>query len=256
MAVNQAQAPTETQPAAYDVAKLRQIFQSIDALSCPYNYNFHLHTVFSDGQLQPEELIEQASQIRLRGLAITDHHSVAGYRIAQAWLESQLDYQLESQLDYLQDDLQDDRQDHSGMSSSFPHLWTGVEITSQLLNTEVHILGYGFDPDRPSIISYLEGQSPKEDAAQADVVIRAIQQAGGIAVLAHPVRYRQPAFDLITAAVLAGIDGVEAYYSYNNSSPWVSSPDQSHQVKNLSDRYHLLNTCGTDTHGKDILRRI
>lgn len=232
MAVNQAQASTENQPAAYNVAKLRQVFQGIHATSCPYNYNFHLHTVYSDGQLQPGQLIEQANHLGLRGMAITDHHTVAGYRLAQQWLERQTN------------------------SANLPHLWTGVEITSGLLNTEVHILGYGFNPDCSSILPYLQGKSPSDAAAQAGVVIRAIQQAGGLAVLAHPVRYRQSAEKLITAAVQLGIDGVETYYAYNNPSPWVASPVQSQQVKHLSNFYHLLDTCGTDTHGTDILRRV
>lgn len=235
MAVTQAQALIQNQPvlhSAHDVAKLRQAFQSVHATSCPYNYNFHLHTVYSDGQLQPEQLIEQATTLGLRGMAITDHHTVAGYRIAQQWLDGQPN------------------------SGGLPHLWTGVEITSKLLGTEVHILGYGFQPDRPAIIPYLQGKTLNDDQAQAALVIRAIQHAGGLAVLAHPVRYRQPAEDLITAAAELGIDGVETYYAYNNPFPWVASPKQSQQVKRLSDLYHLLNTCGTDTHGTDILRRV
>ena len=86
MAVNQAQASRQNQITvnpANDVAKLRQVFQGIHATSCPHNYNFHLHTVYSDGQLQPEQLIEQATNLGLRGLAITDHHTVAGYELAQ-----------------------------------------------------------------------------------------------------------------------------------------------------------------------------
>lgn len=235
MAVNQAQASTQNQlivDPAHDVAKLRQVFQSVHATSCPYDYNFHLHTVYSDGQLQPEKLIEQAAKLGLRGMAITDHHTIAGYEIAQQWLDLQLSLE------------------------ELPHLWTGVEITSKLLGTEVHILGYGFQPDRPAIIPYLQGKAPSDDQSQAALVIRAIQQAGGLAVLAHPARYRQPAEDLITAAVQLGIDGVETYYAYNNPFPWVASPKQSQQVRHLSDFYRLLNTCGTDTHGTDILRRI
>lgn len=235
MAANQVQAFMQNQLAlhsAHDVAKLRQVFHSVHATSCPYDYNFHLHTVYSDGQLQPEKLIEQATKLGLRGMAITDHHTVAGYAIAQQWLDDQPN------------------------SGELPHLWTGVEITAKLLETEVHILGYGFQPDRPAIIPYLQGKNLNDDQAHAGLVIRAIQQAGGLAVLAHPVRYRQPAEDLIPAAVQLGIDGLETYYAYNNPFPWVASPKQSRQVRNLSDLYRLLNTCGTDTHSTDILRRV
>uniref|UniRef100_UPI0030D8EE34 PHP domain-containing protein n=1 Tax=Nodularia spumigena TaxID=70799 RepID=UPI0030D8EE34 len=66
---------------------LRQVFWSVDAQSCPTLLNFHLHTVHSDGKLQPSTLMEQAIAIGLQGLAITDHHSIKGYEAAQAWLE-------------------------------------------------------------------------------------------------------------------------------------------------------------------------
>ncbi len=238
MAVNQAQVSMQNQLTihpANDVANLRQVFQGIHATSCPRDYNFHLHTVYSDGQLQPEQLIEQATMLGLQGMAITDHHTVAGYKIAQEWLDNP------NSLHSLE---------------GLPHLWTGVEITSRLLGTEVHILGYGFHVDRPSIIPYLQGKAPSDGQAQAALVIQAIQQAGGLAVLAHPMRYRQSAEELIPAAVQLGIDGVETYYAYNNPFPWVASPKQAQLVKHLSSFYHLLNTCGTDTHGTDILRRV
>ena len=55
---------------------LKEVFQNLDAQSCPNSYNFHMHTVYSDGKLQPSELMQQAINIGLKGLAITDHHTV------------------------------------------------------------------------------------------------------------------------------------------------------------------------------------
>jgi len=40
-----------------------------------------------DGRFRPEELMQQIA-IGLKGLAITDHHTVGGYQIAQRWLEN------------------------------------------------------------------------------------------------------------------------------------------------------------------------
>lgn len=81
MAVNFAQISASPQ-------RLQQVFQTINAESCPRCFNFHMHTVHSDGRLQPEALIEQAIAIGLQGLAITDHHTVSGYKAAYQWLES------------------------------------------------------------------------------------------------------------------------------------------------------------------------
>ncbi|NER51249.1 MAG: PHP domain-containing protein, partial [Symploca sp. SIO1A3] len=77
--------PTFASPqvAAQDQQALKKVWENIQPDSCPYFYNFHMHTRCSDGQLEPEELIQQAISIGLKGLAITDHHSVAGYFAAQ-----------------------------------------------------------------------------------------------------------------------------------------------------------------------------
>ncbi len=53
-----------------------------------YRTYFHLHTHCSDGQMSPQDLMRQALDIGLKGLAITDHHSIEGYQQAQIWLES------------------------------------------------------------------------------------------------------------------------------------------------------------------------
>jgi hypothetical protein len=224
--------PTSALP-GQDIQTLQQIWKTINADSCPHCYNFHIHTVYSDGQLQPEAVIEQALKINLQGLAITDHHTVQGYQIAHNYLQS-----------------------FSKTPHSLPQLWTGVEITSILRGTEVHILGYGFEPKHGAIAPYLEGKAPVGTSAEGKRVIAAIHQAGGLAILAHPERYHAPAKELIPEAVALGIDGVETYYAYKNTIPWKPTPSKTAQVKALSEQYHLFNTCGTDTHGLNLLQRV
>lgn len=214
---------------------IRDIFETLDAESCPRSFNFHLHTVYSDGQLTPEELIEQAISLGLQGLAITDHHNIGGYLTAHRWLET-----WKSQ--YPQ--------------ACTPQLWSGVEINADLLKTEVHILAYGFNAQSASLKPYLQSKTQTGEAYQAANVIAAIHQAGGLAVLAHPCRYRRPAAELIPEAARWGIDGVETYYAYTNPNPWAPSLRQMQQVQHLAEIYGLLSTCGTDTHGLSILQRL
>lgn len=225
-------------PAALDTEHLRSVWETVDSASCPHSYNFHLHTVASDGKLKPFDLVNQAIAIGLKGFAITDHHSVAGFKEATAYLAS----------------LGSD--DDSAGQVVLPQLWTGTEITSILSEVEVHILGYGFDPNHPAINSYLQGDRPKGDRAQAGRVIASIHQAGGLAVLAHPERYRRPAQELIPLAAALNIDGVETYYAYNNPKVWQPSPGKTETVQTLAERHHLYSTCGTDTHGINILQRL
>ena len=220
-------------PAAQDTEHLRSIWETIDSASCPGFYNFHLHTIASDGKLTPSDLIRQAIALGLKGLAITDHHSVEGFKEAEVYLEG-----IEAE------------------SENLPQLWTGTEITSELLGVEVHILGYGFNPDHPAIASYLQGSRPKGDRALAGRVIASIHQAGGLAVLAHPERYHRSATELIPAAAKLNIDGVETYYAYGNPKVWQPTPDKTATVMALAQQHHLYSTCGTDTHGLSIQQRI
>jgi len=225
--------------AAQDVATLRSVFEKTTEESCPRSFNFHIHTVCSDGRLQPEQVIEQAIAIGLQGLAITDHHSVSGYRKAQQWLEN-----------WLWSSFNKCRSDQA------PTLWTGMEINADLLGTEVHILAYAFDPEHTALRPYQQGGAVVGDAYRAERVIAAIHAAGGLAVLAHPARYRLAATALIPEAARLGVDGVEAYYAYTNPSPWQPSARQTQEVLQLSMAHRLLNTCGTDTHGLSLLQRL
>jgi predicted metal-dependent phosphoesterase TrpH len=225
-------------PEAQNISALKQVFQTIDAHSCPGSYNFHMHTVYSDGRLQPEALMEQAIARGLKGLAITDHHSTQGYVQAQLCLDN---WKL----------------NHPDKNSEAPTLWTGAEINAELLNNEVHILAYAFSPQHPSLQPYLQGKGTKGTAYYpAARVIEAIHEAGGLAVLAHPCRYRSTADQLIPEAARFGIDGVETYYAYGNPNPWKPTPKQTALVKDLAKTYGLLGTCGTDSHGLSILVRI
>ncbi len=243
MAVLKTPLMVDGRPIAQDLASLRQVFASIHAESCPHTYNFHMHTNHSDGQLQPEMLAQQALALGLAGFAITDHHQITGFYQATEYLRQWQD-RSENQAQLEQ------------ANKPMPHLWTGLEVTASLLNVEVHILGYAFDPHHAAIAPYLEGTAPSGAAAAAAQVISALHQAGGLAVLAHPARYRKTKEELIPAAVGVGIDGVETYYAYSNPKPWRPTETETAEVEALSRRYHLLNTCGTDTHGLSLEQRV
>ncbi len=251
-----------------------------------------MHTNCSDGKLDPSELMIQAVEIGLQGMAITDHHSVKGYRKACQWMEDwrwhnpsswgqrqrrkgkiarrQAKGKKEGKPEsYGQNPGQNNSQtlgEHNSQSTGnfqtnyiqkkLPKLWAGIEITSRLAETDVHILGYAFEPAAEVMRPYIQGSAPKGEDRQACRVIGAIQSAGGIAVLAHPVRYRTDEITLIKAAASLGIDGVETYYAYNNPTVWKPSPGKTERVAALAIANNLLSSCGTDTHGKLITRRL
>ncbi|MDJ0576349.1 MAG: PHP domain-containing protein [Xenococcaceae cyanobacterium MO_234.B1] len=218
-----------------DSLALRQVWETVHSNSCPYLYNFHMHTNASDGKLSPSQLVEQAIEIGLQGIAITDHHSVAGYQQAKSY----------------RDKIQTTNPD-----LELFNLWTGIEITSNLHGVDVHILGYAFDPTHPALQPYIQSIGPQGQDAKAQKVIASIQEAGGLAILAHPFRYRRPAKELVPLAAQLGIDGIEAYYAYGNPDPWKPSASQTEEALELAFQNGLSITCGTDTHGLNLLQRL
>ncbi|MEM6839455.1 MAG: PHP domain-containing protein [Cyanobacteria bacterium P01_C01_bin.120] len=224
-----------------DALKLQNIFETVDETSCPGTFNFHMHTHHSDGKLSAGELVEQAIALELQEFAITDHHTVSGFRKAKQYLE---DWQWKHPASTRQGRRQ------------LPRLWTGVEITSLLADTDVHILGYAFKPNHAAMQPYLNHHAPRGQERLAAHVIAAIHAAGGMAVLAHPCRYRRSAEELAAAAAECGIDGIEAYYAYDNRQEWRPCPKRTPGVLQLAKEFGLLTTCGTDTHGKSLTRRI
>ena len=75
-------------------------------------------------------------------------------------------------------------------------------------------------------------------------------------MLAHPHRYRRSAQELVSAIAEMGVDGIEVYYAYGNPNPWQPSQRRTVAAQQLAEKYHLLSTCGTDSHGNSLLQRI
>lgn len=101
----------------------------------PSTIDLHTHTRRSDGVLEPADLVAQAAAAGVRLLAITDHDTLAGYRIsATTGLPAGLD------------------------------LLPGVEINAvvarrnELWEGELHVLGLGMDPDDAAFEAALAGQ--------------------------------------------------------------------------------------------------
>lgn len=85
-----------------------------------FRADMHCHSTCSDGSCTPEELIDLAVEVGLKGLAITDHDSIAAYDLAKSTAE-------EKGID----------------------LVPGVEFSSHVRGISVHILAYGFPMPNP-----------------------------------------------------------------------------------------------------------
>lgn len=252
--------------------------------------DLHIHSTASDGSLSPSEIRRTAIQIGLKAISITDHDTLAGVVAL--------------------------RSEHIPPELEFV---PGIEISASPppgypINGSVHILGYGIDPEDPTLNRLLvdlkqarEDRNPKiiaklkelgmelsiadladivgdaiagrphiaqlmvkknfvesvNDAFDRflgknkpayvhkyripmDVAISTIQNAGGIAVLAHP--YLNGITDtaefesfLLTLKAM-GLRGIEAIYPAHSSAA-------TSEYCRLARKYNLLVTGGTDFHG-------
>jgi PAS domain S-box-containing protein len=211
--------------------------------------NFHCHTIFSDGELTPEALASNLAQAGVRYAALTDHDSVEG-------------------LPRFQDALR-----KRGIA-----FLTGVEITAKFHEREVHLLGYGINPDYPELIHTLlslrqaqindihsiagslrkAGSSRPNETSnstamsaapdgslQVDEAIDLIHRSGGRAFWAHPLLFESNLEHLdvlIEELKKYGLDGIEAIYA-----PF--SEIEQAELRKLAQKHDLIVCAGTDFHG-------
>ncbi|HNY11595.1 MAG TPA: PHP domain-containing protein [Candidatus Wallbacteria bacterium] len=89
--------------------------------------DMHTHTTFSDGKFTPSELVAHAAKQNISFLSITDHDSVAG-----------IDEAIEAAF------------------TAGIEIIPGIELNTDMKDTELHILGYYFDYKNPEFIEKLD----------------------------------------------------------------------------------------------------
>jgi 3',5'-nucleoside bisphosphate phosphatase len=242
--------------------------------------DLHSHTTASDGTLRPAEHVRwAAAQDGLAAIAVTDHDTIDGLTEAEAAAPE------------------------AGIT-----LVPGVELSAEVPNAEVHVLGYYFDPHDGPLVDLLrrmrEGRRLRAERAVSQLVrlgltrvsvervlklggetigrphlaahlvelgyalslrdafdrylargrpgyvprpkltpeeaIRAILEAEGVPVLAHPGLIGNEAW--VRRAVEAGVRGLEAYHTDH-------SPAQAAGYARQAREAGLIWTGGSDTHG-------
>lgn len=98
--------------------------------------DLHSHTKASDGQLTPSELVQRAENRQVHFLAITDHDSIDGLAEASQYIH---DNGLKLQL------------------------INGIEVTSNWLNHEIHVVGVNIDPTHSALTDLISIQKEKRE---------------------------------------------------------------------------------------------
>lgn len=248
-------------------------------------FDLHCHSHFSDGQLSPAELLALAKQVGITHLALTDHDTLNGLpAAAEAARQQQLHFisgvelscSWNGQLLHVLG---------LGVDPDNTQLIEGIERNTQLrlsraqamiadfarhgidLEQEVNSILNGAVPTRPHFAEALVnmGYAKNKNQAFKRYLVRGkpgfipmqwpllqevagwITGAGGIAVLAHPLRYkftRTKLVRLIQEMQEAGVQGMEVC-SANLDQQQVD------MLAKLAVQHDLLGSVGSDFHALD-----
>jgi len=172
--------------------------------------DMHCHSDASDGMYSPQALADIMAREGIDYAVLTDHNTIAGLYLFYECAEKQ------------------------GITA-----FSGAELHGSYDDRELHILAYGFEPESGDIHRCFSA------GFNASEIIECIHNAGGLAVLAHPLNYGW-SHDELSAAVrdLAkkGLDGIEAYYR-------AYTEEQKKKIINLADSLNLVCSGGSDFHG-------
>lgn len=188
--------------------------------------DLHMHSCYSDGKLTPDELLQDAQKKGLKIIAIADHNTVDGYKKTNI---------LASEM-----------------------VIPAIEFDCWYKGVLIHILGYGIDIHNEELLIHC-AKNKKE--TEADIVrlfnhrhpkniIKAIHNAGGVAILAHPACYWTINLEhFIKTLILLGLDGIESYYPYRRHRGIIKF-HTAKTVQNIGKKYNLIMTGGSDSHGE------
>ena len=250
------------------------------------HYDLHSHSLASDGTLSPDQLVQAAVAAGVDVLALTDHDSVDGIKEAHTsatraglqlvpGVEVSVTWQAQT-LHVLGLGIDPDnpvlRQGLAGLSdfrdwraeeigrrlarAGIPGAWDGARRLAQgRIVSRTHFARFLVEQGHAANLQqvfrrFLVNNRPgyvSGEWAALDAVIEWIHAAGGVAVLAHPARYRMTATKLrrcLGEFRECGGVGMEVISGSH-------TPDQVRTMAVLCRKQDLLASCGSDFHGPE-----
>ncbi len=246
-----------------------------------YEVDLHCHTTASDGLLSPTELVQLASKLGLKGIGITDHDTIQGWKEAEEasikyqmrilkgvelntnWKGKEvhiLGYEVDSSSNYLTDKLKVMRNARNERMLEILKRFKDLGITISM--DEVQQFAQGESIGRPHIAQVLIERGYVRNTREGferylsmgapayvprykltpEEGIYLIRKAHGVAVLAHPGALRLE--EEIPAWVKVGLQGIEVIHSEH-------TPDDEIRYTKIVQEYQLLPTGGSDFHGEE-----
>ena len=216
--------------------------------------DLHIHSTFSDGNLTPEQILEEAKQKGVKCISITDHDSIDSQYIIKN-NNSDVDIipgiELSTEINRVKSIL--NKLEDEGIYLNFEDIVKGNSSVGRAhIAHEIVRKGYE-DNYKTAFSKYLiKGKRAYEKGEKLSYkeALRVIEDSNGIAVLAHPGKiYKSMEVEKIIKELKCyGLKGIEVYHPSHRK-------DQINLLHNLSKKYKLLITGGSDLHytgSKDI----
>ena len=254
--------------------------------------DLHTHSTRSDGTDTPAQLVSKAERAGLKVLSLTDHDTIAGFSEAKESLTSGMSLVLGSEmscqtedgisvhmLGYLFDPT--DKTLSEILATTRENRYARMErIISRLNSAGIDItldevlaeLSEGATLGRPHLADALVRKNIVKDREEAfaellhnrspyyvahysptpEVAIKKIKDAGGVAVIAHPLaslRGRVISVDSFSSYATAGLDGIEVSHRDH-------TPEQMEMLEEIANSLSLLRTGSSDYHGNGKLNQL
>ena len=249
-------------------------------------YDLHTHTTASDGQLSPEALVIKAKASGIDVLAITDHDTTAGItqavdeadrqnikllvgiELSVSWTDKYfhiVGLNIDPDNSALKKSLKitgslreqraieiGKRLDKHGVSNAYHKAreLAGIHAITRSHFARV-LIEQGFAKDSREVFKkYLIHNKPgyvKTDWIEMETGIKLINGSGGLAILAHPMRYNITASWLrkfLAAFKESGGSGIEVVTGNSNI-------DEIRTAAAYATRFELTGSAGSDFHGFD-----
>ena len=246
--------------------------------------DLHTHSYYSDGVLSPKEIVEKAVNAKCEFLSLTDHDSIAGLSEASKYskcfnlgfingveVSAKFNYQsihivglgINPDERTLKEGLKKNNKYRIDRAKKISEglFEVGIErayekasaISKTKYITRTHFAQMLIQEKICSNMSsvfkrYMTGKKPgsvKVEWASSEEVINWIHKAGGIAILAHPLRYKMTLTKLkklVHSLKILGLDGIEIVNSF-------SKFEDIKIAKLIADENELLYSSGSDYHG-------
>jgi hypothetical protein len=251
----------------------------------PEHVDLHIHSSFSDGTLSPQQIVEKACKLELKAIALTDHDTTAGLRqfLSQKCVgglqivpgvELSAHHHLASVhvLGYGIDP------ENDALQKKLKKIQAARQIRNKAIIQKLRNLGFPLSLSeidgvsegqigRPHIAHLMvqKGIVGNEDEAfsrflkkhrkcyverellPVEEAIRVINQAGGVAALAHPASVDPTCsflYNLIEDLCAMGLSALEVYHPVHNKKHIAF-------LGRVCRELDLVVTGGSDFHGRD-----